>query len=76
MDKYLKSKSVISGDVVTLRGNKYIRCGGRLRPSGVWQDYQEITIKTLDGESNIYCLPAGVQTKGIVTVVISPRCAQ
>ena len=65
-----RSKKVRDGHIVTLRKGKFIRCGSRMKPFGVWQDAYKILIITGRTDKGQVWeeiqLPAGVVTIGKV----------
>lgn len=61
------SKAVHPGDLVTRRGDKYIRCGRRGCPVGVYQSANELLILHAGGLEK-YQTPAGIVMRGRTTV--------
>lgn len=54
------SKAVKDSDIVALSGDKYIRCGRRNKPVGVYQASNTLTIHTLDDEIETIFIPDGI----------------
>ena len=64
MVKKLKfSKSVRHGHMVCLRGDKYIRCGGNMRPVGVYKAGGKVLILTDSGLTEVIS-PSGIVISG------------
>lgn len=63
------SKNVRDGMIVSLRGGKYIRCGKRATPAGVYHWEDCLTIITDDGIKTV-SIPEGIVCKGRCNVLI------
>ncbi len=73
--KYKLSKNVFSGCAVRKRGNKYIVCGKKGKPCGIYVSaHTESTkIRTMDGKSVdiVKVFPEGVAYYGVVKLGIA-----
>jgi len=71
---YSKSKAVKSGDIVSLRGDKYIRCGGRRNAVGVYLTGERKVIRKFDNEVVAVDIPEGILIRGwcVVGTINSP----
>lgn len=70
MIKFKLSRNVRSGDVVSLRGDKFIRCSSRSKIAGVWNDGCVVKMLTLNGENKYINMPSGVQYFGKANIGI------
>ncbi len=68
---YELSRSVVPGDLVSLRGEKFIRCGGRARPEGVYVAAATRRIILLSGEKVTHKSPEGVICYGPTTINVA-----
>lgn len=64
------SRNLQFGEVVTLRGNKYIRCSGKAKPAGVIRREDIIRVRTLDDEVISVKIPFGIQIYGEAQVKV------
>jgi hypothetical protein len=59
------SKNVSIGDLVTLRGDKYVKCGKGMKPGGVYvKGISRTVIVYPSGEKERQQLSGGIQTWG------------
>ena len=69
-----KSRNIVHGSVVRLRGNKFILCGGgRYKPFGVYNCSSVIKVYTLDDKLIKIEIPEGIRVFGEATCRISSR---
>ena len=64
------SRHIRSGDLVAKHGAGFVRCGGRVRPFGVYQSGGAQTILTNSGWVRL-SIPAGIVTHGATTVRVA-----
>jgi len=66
----ITSRNIRDGDIVAFRGGKVIKCGGHLKPRGVWSSGQRCVTITLAGDKVVTELPSGIRVYGEVTVKV------
>lgn len=67
------SRAVRNGDVVTIRGGKVIRCGGKATLCGVWENGSERRTLTLEGERVLTHIPRGIVVSGPISAYTTPH---
>lgn len=65
------SKRIMHGILVAKRGEKYIRCGKRNKPIGVFQKSYSMTLMCLDGTIHRFTIPDGIVIKGRADILFS-----
>ena len=72
MDKLQFSKRVTYGDLLSRRGDKYIRCGKRAKPVGILRPASVLKFITMDGQRVTIPTPEGIQFYGFSEVRVLP----
>jgi hypothetical protein len=70
MCKLKLSRNVKQGDVVSVRGGKYIRCSRLSQPVGVWRNSETIKLRDMNGDLISVNIPAGAQVYGVAQVKV------
>lgn len=65
------SKNVLPGHLVSIRANKLIKCGGRAKPVGVYQQETMQKVHLLDGQIATINMPSGIVFYGHANVKVS-----
>lgn len=72
--RYKFSKNLKHGSIVTLRGNKFVLCGPKSKPIGVYNLGCTINVINILGFMEKVVIPTGVRTYGEAYVLVDPFC--